>query len=138
MESGTAIGLLVGGAILILAARPRTNAAGQVLPGPGGSINPLNWFGAQQQAPAAPMNFPQAPAQPASSPAASPRFSNANYTGAQSPYNQQAYSPMGSPAYGSPSFQQASYSPSYSPSGGGYQYAANTNSSAAYSPTAYG
>lgn len=45
MESSTAIGLLVGGAILILATKPRPVAGAPLpAPAPGGNWNPLNWF----------------------------------------------------------------------------------------------
>lgn len=51
MKTGTAIGLLVGGAVLILAAKPSTSAAspyGTTGTGttalPGGALNPFNWF----------------------------------------------------------------------------------------------
>lgn len=49
MKSGTAIGLLVGGAVLLLATSRRAPAAaGQptVYPNAGGALNPFNWFGA--------------------------------------------------------------------------------------------
>ena len=52
MKSGTAIGLLVGGAVLLMATS-KANAsggtatgAGNVYPHAGGALNPLNWFGA--------------------------------------------------------------------------------------------
>lgn len=49
MKSGTAIGLLVGGAVLLMAAARPGAAAGQaggtVYSNPGGALNPLNWFG---------------------------------------------------------------------------------------------
>lgn len=151
MQSGTAIGILVGGAVLILAASPRPQALAApgggtypLQPAPGGALNPFNWFSGamqqpqqqQQQPQQQQQQLPQAQAMPAGSGynGQSPRMENASYSpsqspyqsASQSPYNQQAYSPMGSPAYGSPSFQQASYSPSYyTPQNNNNQYASN-------------
>lgn len=75
MKSGTAIGLLVGGAVLILAAKPSAAALapyGAAQPLPGGALNPLNWFsGALNPQAAAPNIFTQ-PAANIYSQAASP------------------------------------------------------------------
>jgi hypothetical protein len=161
MQSGTAIGLLVGGAVLILAAAPRaaTVPGMPAQPAPGGALNPFNWFSGAMSQPQQ-QQAPQAGAMPAYSPTPtagsqggggqSPRTEDANYT---SPYG----TGMGSQAYGSPSFQNASYTQPQSPSSyspmygtpygyagyggwgagtGGYQNASyNTGSSGAYSPS---
>jgi len=52
METGTALGLLVGGAVLLLSVAParaaQFDSQGNYVPpapAPGGNFNPLNWFG---------------------------------------------------------------------------------------------
>jgi hypothetical protein len=130
MQTGTALGLLVGGAVLLLAVAPpraaTVNAAGQPMPAapaPGGMLNPLNWFGGGGGSlgsqifgqPQQPAQLPPGGYYPAQTPAAqSPRFSNAGY----SPYGGPgAYSPA---AYQSPAAQSPS-----NWGGAGYGTAAN-------------
>lgn len=145
MQSGTAIGLLVGGAVLLLAVapprQPVIGANGQPVAAPGGSLNPFNWFGQSAANPFAAQQQQQIPQQQPQSYAAPNNggFQNAGYSQAGSPYvspggytpggqayqttaNTQYGQPVsqayqttantqyGSPA-GSPSFQNAGYSP---------------------------
>lgn len=132
MQTGTALGLLVGGAVLLLATRqPRAAAIGpngQPLPSPLNALNPFNWF---QQQPAVNPAQIFGPQQQSYAPAYSPYqqqqggFQNAGYSPYGSPggYSPAGYSPAGYSPYGSPGgYQSAAYSPSGSP--GGYQYAA--------------
>lgn len=97
MKSGTAIGLLVGGAVLLLATAPR-GAVARPGAAAGGSLNPLNWFGSGQAA--------------AGQQVANP-FANIFGGGQQ---QQQQYAP----AYQSPTYQPALTPLGYSYAGSGY------------------
>lgn len=106
MKSGTAIGLLVGGAVLILAAKPSTAAtagqggSGASAPLVGGALNPLNWFNGSLSHPAAPNIFA-----PASVPYMPPAAN----------YNPAATGGLLAPG----GFNMASLSPAYSPANTG-------------------
>ena len=157
MENGTAVGLLIGGAVLILAASPKPQAVNGVPQvAPGGYLNPFNWLSGALRAPAQPTGPGYQQVSPGipqtSSPAAPYNARQAGYSPAASPAGASPAgyspsSPYGSPP-ASPAYQNANYSPygtalpvaspaayspggAYSPSygnGGGYQ-------SAAYSPS---
>lgn len=158
MRTGTAVGLLVGGAVLLLAvSKPHPaaaavpGAAAGTVPGagayayPGGAINPLNWFGQQgNYAPAAYTPGQSMLANPNgafSQPAQPGGYQYANYnspqnglspppTAGQSPgYYQNAAYTTPPTAGQSPAYYSAAYAtPPTAGAGGGYQ-------SAAYSPS---
>jgi hypothetical protein len=140
MKSGTAIGILVGGAVLLLATAPRRAAApgqGTIYPNPGGAINPLNWFGGagsgalmqpgnifgQQQSasPAFPYQGNGAPALTQNNGLLQPSYGNYGSGGNFIPVNYNtgsaAYSPAGS-GYGADEYA-AGYSPYPVPGAGG-------------------
>jgi hypothetical protein len=129
MQTGTAIGLLVGGAVLLLAASPRI-PAGQTLatapPAPGGNANPWNWLRSlTAPAAAAPFQPGQAPAYGAQLynpqlsmpvPSVGGGFQNVGYGGT---------SPYYSPAYGAGNYGDQNY-------GGGGSIPVNLGGSGAY------
>jgi hypothetical protein len=153
MKTGTAIGLLVGGAVLLLAAKPRAPGyapAPGTMPGqqPGGMLNPFNWFGAgggqnlQSQIFGQPGAAPYAPAA-AYSPYAMGIMSGQSFLpGAGAPAN---YAPA-QPAYAQqPGLIPATYTPPaatglYDTGGfgtGGYQTASYATPAAPFSSPQY-
>lgn len=95
MQTGTAVGLLVGGAVLLLSvSKPRVAVPGAAPAAQyaGGALNPFNWFGQQQQA--APAQTPAGMYMPQRQPALAPGYSYAG--GNQAPMSP-PYSPSLSP-----------------------------------------
>jgi hypothetical protein len=149
MQSGTAIGLLVGGAVLLLAVTPHQaqaiSAGGVPAQHPGGVLNPFNWFAPAAQNPNAIFQQPQLAPAPQSyrSPAYNQPggYQNANFSPYATPnvYSSPAYTgapgagmgtaanmvfPVMTPAGG---FQSMAYQ---SPAPGGMQAAAATSPAA--------
>jgi hypothetical protein len=144
MKTGTAVGLLVGGAVLILAAAPKKPVAGQVAtPAPGGALNPFNWFGnagAGQPSLASQIfgnsynpNGGYSPATPYQIPASqTPNFGWGRApTQAETNYNNQVmqqvgngYTPGYNPASYTPPANAAGFYPVMTPMGGMQDYSA--------------
>lgn len=137
MKTGTTIGLLVGGAVLILAAAPRRGQlnpqTGQVMPGqaaPFGMLNPFNWFsgmGAGVPAgvvPEIPNGAQFAPPSGFQQAGYSPALSQANFNGFSPYQGGGGFTPdsgmFGSPAGGTPTYQGGYQQVASSPNWGGY------------------
>lgn len=127
MKNGTAIGLLVGGAVLLVAAQKNraVAVAAGAQPRTGGALNPFNWLGVDYTgAPTAgysPQGYAGSMPNQIQPPAWSAGQQYINYTPSQTPngYQYGGFSP--SLAYDGGGFQNANYYPGQSP--GGYQYA---------------
>ena len=127
MKGGTAIGLLVGGAVLLLATRGAR--ASQPVAAPGGNLNPLNWLnslatgnpfagGAAPQLYVNPNAAPPSAAQLGNSIFGNPGFQapnlqNSLFSGGGSLINAASYSPAYS--YGGYGYGSGAYAAGYSP-----------------------